>query len=57
MIKKEPQAIDAIVSLSTIINTGLKRNEIECILSLLENGVHPAALATLILELRNSTVP
>jgi dTDP-4-dehydrorhamnose reductase len=49
-----PQAIDAIVNLAAIIDADLKRNEIESILSLLVNGVHPDALAALILELRRS---
>lgn len=47
-------AIDAITEFATIIGTGLKKNEIESIIVLLENGVHPDALAALILDLRRT---
>jgi len=54
MTENESQAIEAITNLARILDTGLKKDEIESIMVLLENGVHPDALAALILELRSS---
>jgi len=53
----EPPAIDTITNLATTLGTGLKKTEIQSIITLLENGVHPDALAALILELRRAGGP
>jgi hypothetical protein len=53
----EARSIDTISKLATTLETGLQKNEIQSIIALLENGVHPDALAALILELRRAGVP
>lgn len=50
----ESKEIDTITKLATTLGTGLRENEIEPVITLLDNGVHPDALAALILELRRA---
>ncbi len=48
----DPVTIQTITRMAKALDTGLDQNAIEAILVLLDNGIHPDALAALILELR-----
>jgi len=50
----EPPAIHTITRLAQVLDTGLDQKAIESIVALLENGVHPDALAALIIEIRRA---
>ena len=50
----EPPAIQTITRLAQVLDTGLDQKAIESIVALLENGVHPDALAALIIEIRRA---
>ncbi|QKX56153.1 uncharacterized protein TRUGW13939_03253 [Talaromyces rugulosus] len=46
------EVIDILYEISTLLNTHLDRTELSLCVSLIENGVNPDALATVIKELR-----
>ncbi|KAL1973118.1 hypothetical protein VTN31DRAFT_6660 [Thermomyces dupontii] len=46
------EVIDILHEISTLLNTHLDRTELSLCVSLIENGVKPDALATVIQELR-----
>ena len=48
---KSTGAVDLLMEISTILNTGLDRASLSILLSMLEHGVHPEALARVVLEL------
>lgn len=50
----EAQTFEKLSALASALETGLKKNEIQSIVTLLQNGVPPEALAALILEMKNS---
>ncbi|KAL4975461.1 mitotic-spindle organizing protein 1 [Aspergillus desertorum] len=46
------EVIDILHEISTLLNTNLDRTELSLCVSLIENGVNPDALATVIKDLR-----
>lgn len=46
------EVIDILYEISTLLNTHLDRTELSLCVSLIENGVNPDALATVIKDLR-----
>lgn len=52
MTNPSPSGIRAATNLAEVLDTGLDQKSIESIITLLGNGIHPDALAALILELR-----
>ncbi|KAL4877194.1 mitotic-spindle organizing gamma-tubulin ring associated-domain-containing protein [Aspergillus karnatakaensis] len=46
------EVIDILHEISTLLNTNLDRTELSLCVSLIENGVNPDALATVIQDLR-----
>ncbi|KAH8697030.1 mitotic-spindle organizing gamma-tubulin ring associated-domain-containing protein [Talaromyces proteolyticus] len=46
------EVIDILYEISTLLNTHLDRTELSLCVSLIENGVNPEALSTVIKELR-----
>ncbi|KAL4796517.1 mitotic-spindle organizing gamma-tubulin ring associated-domain-containing protein [Aspergillus venezuelensis] len=46
------EVIDILHEISTLLNTNLDRTELSLCVSLIENGVNPDALATVINDLR-----
>ncbi|KAF7115561.1 hypothetical protein CNMCM5793_002655 [Aspergillus hiratsukae] len=46
------EVIDILHEISTLLNTNLDRTELSLCVSLIENGVNPDALATVITDLR-----
>ncbi|EYE92515.1 mitotic-spindle organizing protein 1 [Aspergillus ruber CBS 135680] len=46
------EVIDILHEISTLLNTHLDRTELSLCVSLIENGVNPEALATVIKDLR-----
>ncbi|KAI5308319.1 hypothetical protein KEM55_006017 [Ascosphaera atra] len=46
------EVIDILHEMSALLNTNLNRTELSLCVSLIENGVNPEALATIIKELR-----
>lgn len=46
------EVIDILAEISTLLNTHLDRSTLSLCVSLIENGVNPEALATVIRELR-----
>ncbi|KAF9887471.1 hypothetical protein FE257_010188 [Aspergillus nanangensis] len=46
------EVIDILHEISTLLNTDLDRTELSLCVSLIENGVNPDALATVIKDLR-----
>ncbi|PKY00908.1 hypothetical protein P168DRAFT_330201 [Aspergillus campestris IBT 28561] len=51
------EVIDILHEISTLLNTDLDRTELSLCVSLIENGVNPDALATVIKDLRKESVP
>ncbi|PLN80918.1 mitotic-spindle organizing gamma-tubulin ring associated-domain-containing protein [Aspergillus taichungensis] len=51
------EVIDILHEISTLLNTNLDRTELSLCVSLIENGVNPDALATVIKDLRKESVP
>lgn len=51
-MEKEDLTLVHFETISSLLQTGLGKNELEPILNLLRNGVHPDAISVLILELR-----
>ncbi|KAL5341698.1 mitotic-spindle organizing gamma-tubulin ring associated-domain-containing protein [Aspergillus crustosus] len=49
------EVIDILHEISTLLNTNLDRTELSLCVSLIENGVNPDALATVIQDLRKDT--
>ncbi|EAS31662.3 mitotic-spindle organizing protein 1 [Coccidioides immitis RS] len=49
------EVIDILHEISTLLNTHLDRTELSLCVSLIENGVNPEALATVIKELRKES--
>ncbi|RKF64106.1 Mitotic-spindle organizing protein 1 [Erysiphe neolycopersici] len=47
------QVIDVFHEISTLLNAGLDRQTLSICISLIENGVNPEALASVVKELRN----
>ncbi|OJJ83346.1 mitotic-spindle organizing protein 1 [Aspergillus glaucus CBS 516.65] len=50
------EVIDILHDISTLLNTHLDRTELSLCVSLIENGVNPEALATVIKDLRREAV-
>ncbi|KAK4894021.1 hypothetical protein LTR27_007605 [Elasticomyces elasticus] len=50
--KAARETIDILHEISTLLNTNLDRQSLSYCVSLIENGVNPEALATVIKELR-----
>ncbi|KKK21666.1 hypothetical protein P175DRAFT_0473384 [Aspergillus ochraceoroseus IBT 24754] len=50
------EVIDILHEISTLLNTNLDRTELSLCVSLIENGVNPDALATVIKDLRKEAV-
>ncbi|KAL2831999.1 mitotic-spindle organizing gamma-tubulin ring associated-domain-containing protein [Aspergillus cavernicola] len=46
------EVVDILHEISTLLNTNLDRTELSLCVSLIENGVNPDALATVIQDLR-----
>ncbi|KAF2754537.1 hypothetical protein EJ05DRAFT_504072 [Pseudovirgaria hyperparasitica] len=46
------EVVDILHEISTLLNTNLSRPQLSFCISLIENGVHPEALATVIKTLR-----
>lgn len=55
MSQDNPTSTDIIAAISDKVQTGLDRKSIEALVTLMKQGVHPDALAQLVLEL-NKTV-
>ncbi|KAH8150347.1 uncharacterized protein LAJ45_05558 [Morchella importuna] len=49
------EVVDILHEISTLLNTHLDRNALSLCVSLVENGVNPEALATVIKELRRES--
>jgi len=49
------EIIDILEEISTLLNTHLDRHTLSLCVSMIENGVNPEALATVIKELRRET--
>ncbi|EKV12673.1 Mitotic-spindle organizing protein 1 [Penicillium digitatum] len=49
------EVIDILQEISDLLNTNLDRTELSLCVSLIENGVNPDALATVIKDLRKET--
>ncbi|POS87934.1 hypothetical protein EPUL_000199 [Erysiphe pulchra] len=49
------QVIDVFHEISTLLNAGLDRQTLSICISLIENGVNPEALASVVKELRKDT--
>jgi len=49
------EVIDILHEISTLLNTNLDRTTLSLCVSLVENGVHPEALAAVIKELRRES--
>ncbi|KAJ5086337.1 hypothetical protein NUU61_007644 [Penicillium alfredii] len=49
------EVIDILHEISTLLNTNLDRTELSLCVSLIENGVNPDALATVITDLRKES--
>ncbi|WEW55684.1 hypothetical protein PRK78_001117 [Emydomyces testavorans] len=49
------EVIDILHEISTLLNTHLDRTELSLCVSLIENGVNPEALATVIKEIRRES--
>jgi len=49
------EVIDILEEISTLLNTHLDRHTLSLCVSMIENGVNPEALATVIKELRKET--
>ncbi|KAI9678192.1 MAG: hypothetical protein M1817_006137 [Caeruleum heppii] len=50
------EVIDVLIEISTLLNTQLDRRQLSLCVSLIENGVNPDALATVIKELRSRAI-
>ncbi|CZT24562.1 probable Mitotic-spindle organizing protein 1 [Ramularia collo-cygni] len=50
--KAARETIDILNEISTLLNTQLDRHTLSYCVSLIENGVNPEALATVVMELR-----
>ncbi|PFH35890.1 hypothetical protein BESB_055410 [Besnoitia besnoiti] len=46
------ETMDVLMEISTLLNTGLDRATLQILVELIEAGVHPEALARVVLELR-----
>jgi mitotic-spindle organizing protein 1 len=51
------QEIEALFQISQILDTGLDRRALAILLDLIENGVHPEALADVLNEIRSMSAP
>ncbi|KAI9039494.1 mitotic-spindle organizing protein 1 [Aspergillus affinis] len=51
------EVVDILHEISTLLNTHLDRTELSLCVSLIENGVNPDALATVIKDLRKEAMP
>ena len=47
-------ALDALVDISTILNTGLDKKSLSICMDLLESGINPQALAIVVKELNKN---
>lgn len=60
MTKEEPnqlqakETLDALLDISTLLNTGLDRNSLSVCIEMLESGINPQALAVVVKELNKS---
>jgi len=52
MAQKPAATVDAVFELSQLLNTGLDRRTVQILMALLDTGVHPDALAKVVLDLR-----
>jgi mitotic-spindle organizing protein 1 len=52
IIETRPEEVEALYGMSTILQCGLDRRTLAVLLQLVEAGVHPEALADLVLEYR-----
>ena len=50
------QEIDSLFQISESIGTGLDKRTLAILLNLIEHGVHPEALADILIEIRNMPI-